>query len=119
VVFLVNVSNWTTTFTFNVSNMSIVQAWTNLSTPSNYVNPVLNWWTGGLGAWFWFFIFFTTIAVVYIKTDNVLPTAIVSLIFSVVMIDKLPPAASVYIYLFIVMAIFTIIYKIYIGRSAR
>jgi len=119
VVFLVNVSNWTTSFSVNVSNMSIVQAWTNLSTPSNYVNPVLNWWTGSLGVWFWFFLFFITVAVVYVKTDNVLPTAIVTLILSVVMIQKLPPAATPFAYLFVVVAIFTIIYKIFIGRSAR
>ncbi len=118
-VFLVNVSNWTTNFTFNASNMTLVQAWTNLSTPSSYLSPVLNWWTAALGVWFWFFLFFITVAVVYIKTDNVIPAAIVTLIFSVVMIQKLPPAATPFAYLFTVVAIFTIIFKIYIGRATR
>lgn len=110
--------NFSTNFSINVSNMSIVQSWTNMSTPSDYVNPVLTWWEGEIGMWLWFFIFFVTIGIVYIKTESAYATAATVVLISAVTIWKLPPPAEHFAYLFLVAVVIALLYRALIWRSA-
>jgi|GEM_PF-6461740 hypothetical protein len=105
-----------TTFYFNASEMGIVQNWSNMSSPNEYLYPML-WWETSLGSMFWLLLFFSMVSIVFVKTKSMVTTSVVVIFLSSLMILRLPDTAQMIAYFALVMGVFGVLYKILVGRG--
>ena len=110
----ITIPDYNLSININLSNYSMIQNFTNLSSVELFFTPIF-WWQDVLGNWFFTLIYFITVGMVYLKTNSIFPTALTMLLLSATMIALMPYEAGLIIYLGLVLGVFAVLYLLIRG----